>query len=212
MVRFKRKEFASIAQLGDEVDVARMQGEGILIELIKVLEFYDKGRNMKHWLLEEIVGRYFKEAIVAGYLITDCLVQFEDRNTQIISRHFVTNLNTVIPMGNKFIESVFNKFNPGKEQYRKYIKDYSTELSSMYLDIEFYKRVMKYLALSFSGQIDPRVIGFWDNSINRMQVNYDSEQRTNKDLSLASKIILECIVNIKGYEIDEIVRLKSLIN
>jgi hypothetical protein len=50
-------------------------------------------------------------------------------------------------------------------------------------------------------------MGFWDNDIDRLKVNYDKRSKTNIDLRSAEKVILKCIVEIKGYETNEISRL-----
>ena len=197
---FKRltKLFSSRAALdGIPKNVLEQQSEGVLIELIKIIEFYDRDRNMRHWISDEIVNRYFKETIRAGseLLITDTLARGENK---LPNRFF----NVKVSIGDNFIRETLGKFKPGKDQYNKYKKDYKVELDSMKHEdlVPFYKRVLKYLALSFSGQLNPKTVDFWDSIVDRTKVNYNSKSNTNRDLGEAKEILVTCIINIKGYE------------
>lgn len=203
MIILRDKNFASRAEIGARPDkCAEKQCEGVLIELIKALEFYDRQSNMKHWLLEEIVGRYFKEAVVAGTSITDCLIRGDDGPE--VKRRIGIRLTT----GDKFIEEVFDLFKPGKEQYRKYASSYKNELDNLNLDVDIYKRALKYISLTFTGQIDPDVDDFWNNKISTMKVDYNSTCSLNTEVTKKTEhLLLQCIVNIKCYSTPEMDRL-----
>lgn len=187
---------------GNPHKCAEFQGKGVLIELIKAIEFYDRQNNMKHWLLEEIVGKYFKEATAAGNLITDCLIRGEER--EISSRR----IGQVSSTGAEFVEEVFDLFAPGNEQYRKYASSYKNELDNLNLDVDTYKRVLKYISLVFAGQIDLDVDDFWSNKISTMKVDYNSTCPLNTEVTeRTERLLLQCIVNIKRYSTPEMDRL-----
>jgi hypothetical protein len=159
----KRKTFASKNAINDRPsNVIDLQAEGAMIELIKIIEFYDRETNMKHWIIEEIIGRYLKESVYPDYNETT----FSDVFARAIESNLPRRYKGFIgSSGIPFIESVLNKFKPGKEQYRKYQGSYKTELENMTFDAEFYQRAAKYIALSLTEQINPEHMGFWDNDI-----------------------------------------------
>ena len=73
MIVLRNKIFSSNAQLkGNPIHVAEYQTLGLIREIIKLIEFYDKQHNMVHWVRQEIVGKYFRETLRSGHLITDC--------------------------------------------------------------------------------------------------------------------------------------------
>lgn len=196
------KLFSSKAALnGRPENVYKDQSEGVLIELIKIIEFYDRDRNMRHWISDEIVNRYFKETVDADddLVITDIFGRLE---SDIPKRFRQQKILLGLSRGDNFIRETLGKFKPGKDQYNKYKKDYKVELDSMDPDnlVPFYKRVLKYLALSFSGQLNPKNVDFWDSTVDRTKVNYNSKSETNRDLEEAKDILVTCIINIKGYE------------
>ena len=210
MIVLRNKNFTSNAQLRNELSVAKAQGFGILIELIKIIEFYDVGQdNMRHWV-SMITNKYFEEALRKDkFTITDCLVQFENPNNMNHAlKHFRAGLRS-IPMGKTFINLAFNEFNPGKEQFKKYSREYKNVLNTMQLNTDFYTRVMKYLALSFSGQINPKKVKFSDKIVDNLIVDYDSKEDSNVNLEGAKEILLDCIVSIKGYELYGIKNLRD---
>lgn len=202
----KRKIFASTAALRHNPgQVIKYQSSGVLIELIKSIEFYDKEFNMRHWLLDEIVGKYFSETLKAkgDYKITDTLA----RGEKYLPKRFSTGKN--ISSGPKFIRETLELFKPGKEPYKKYEGTYKEELSMMNINdlVSFYQRVLRYLALSFTGQINPDLVGFWDREVDLLVVDYESQDPLTRDLKAAKKVLLKCIINVKGYETPEIRKL-----
>ena len=203
MIILRDKTFASKATIaGRPEKCAATQCAGVLIELIKVIEFYYHQNNMKHWLLEEIVGRYFSEAVNAHTLITDCLIRGDEGAT------VVKRIGNKLTTGDEFVEGVFDLFKPGKEQYRKYAPSYKTELDNMKFDVQFYRDVLKYISLVFTGQIeDPSSVDLWE--VSRMRVDYDSTHKRNTVVNDETRrLLLECIVKIMGgYKTPEMIRL-----
>lgn len=109
--------------------------------------------------------------------------------------------------GDDAIREVFGQFKKGRSENNKYSRDNSDILKIMKPDIDLYRRALKYMALSYSGQIDPRKIPFYDPLVDELQVDYMSKEATNTRGDFAYEIFIECLVNIKGYPTDEISRI-----
>ena len=210
MIVLRNKIFSSNAQLkGNPIHVAEYQTLGLIREIIKLIEFYDKQHNMVHWVRQEIVGKYFRETLRSGHLITDCFVRvIEDETTknQAAIARFGLNLFK-LSCGDNAIKEAFDEFKSGRSQNNKYSRDNSDILKIMKPDINLYRRAMKYMALSYSGQINPKVIPFYDPLIDELQVNYLSKELTNTKENIAYEIFIECLISIKGYPTDEIARI-----
>ena len=209
MILLRDKSFSSNAQLKRPTHVAELQTIGFIKEVIKLIEFYDKQHNMVHWIRQEIVGRYFRETLRARHLITDCFVRaVEDENTKNKSARIrFDDYLWHMSCGDDAIREVFGQFKKGRSENNKYSKDNSDILKVMKPDIDLYRRALKYMALSYSGQIDPRKIPFYDPLVDELQVDYMSREVTNTRGDFAYEIFIECLVNIKGYPTDEISRI-----
>ena len=218
MIIFRQKDFATKNQLKSSYDVAERQIEPLIGEIIKLVEFYDLNVNMVHWIDNIIVGDLFKTTIESDNYISDCFVRAEDNlNTPQITNRFGKSISN-LPHGKSYIKYALLKFTKGKEWYNKYRDaNYREILDNSFSEsmrkepdkvVDYYQKIMKYIALSFTGQINPEHESFWEieRKLGRMSVDYESTYPLNTKFDKAEldRLFAKCLISIKSYENDKI--------
>lgn len=221
---FKQKEFISKNQLDSaESLVAPEITLRICVEIIKTTEMIDSksGENTIHWISEKLWDNIFSVAIEKwkggnkniNYLYT--LFPFEiDRDYYFNKRGYSRNLDKLIRTLNNNGDDAFDiiikakkkvltesKSRSDKSKYYE-IFDRRSINEKFRFDNNSYLHLFKYIALSLSDQIDPKITNLHDSQVYQKRVDYDSDYLSRLSLSQAkkefNKRVATCIYNFSG--------------
>ena len=206
-----QKEFASKNSLTSINDVVVKQNPGCCKELLKLLIMNTNGDDVKHWL-NEIVNRYIKESIEgkgiktlpSGYLF----IQLENKVDGNRSKLTKKDIGSEIELGDEFISSCIisiktdkaygnSKYAERPDVKRVNEKDKKT--------LDKYKSCLKLVALSLTGQINPKNFDPFTEfyKVSKLQIDYSKGDLKTLKLSEIRKTIAQALCQgMFHYEIE----------
>lgn len=211
-----QKEFVSRSQLNDNKDLSSFDiSNRIGIEIIKTVEMIESlsKTNSMHWINEKLWKNIFSliydNSIKGNKLKYMYAFVYYEKDRTKLSRKDKT-FGAIIDKSRILSPEVFIKTLEdqvlteskaslnGQAKY-SYIFDKRSVDNKFKHSIEEYLHLFKYIMLSLSGQIDPKIIDIFDPVVYKNTVNYGSEylfklpkDKANKEFS---QRIATCIYN-----------------
>ena len=182
MLILRNKFFASKNSLNSVDDIVEKQNPGLNKELLKLLIMNSDGEDVKHWL-NEVVNRYITESIEgkgidnlpAGYLF----LQLDDRIKagKIKPKLTGKNIANEIELEDKFIASCITAIKTDKSYGNsKYAErpDVKRINEKDKKTLDKYKSCLKLVALSLTGQINPKNFDPFTEfyKVSKLQIDY----------------------------------------
>lgn len=196
-----QKEFASKNSLGSIDDVVIKQNPGLNKELLKLLIMNSNGNDVRHWL-DEIVNRYIKESIEgkgvktlpSGYLF----IQLEDKIDGNRSKLARKDIENEIELGDKFIASCITAIKTDKSHGNsKYAErpDVKGVNEKDKKTLDKYKFCLKLVALSLTGQINPKNFDPFTEfyKVSKLQIDYSKGNLKTLKLPEIRKTIAQAL-------------------
>lgn len=213
MLILRNKFFASKNSLNSVDDIVEKQNPGLNKELLKLLIMNSDGEDVKHWL-NEVVNRYIKESIEgkgidnlpAGYLF----LQLDDRIKagKIKPKLTGKNIANEIELEDKFIASCITAIKTDKSYGNsKYAErpDVKRINEKDKKTLDKYKSCLKLVALSLTGQINPKNFDPFTEfyKVSKLQIDYSKgDLRTLKLPEIRKTIAQALCQGMFYYEIE----------
>ena len=213
MLILRNKFFASKNSLNSVDDIVEKQNPGLNKELLKLLIMNSDGEDVKHWL-NEVVNRYIKESIEgkeidnlpAGYLF----LQLDDRIKagKIKPKLTGKNIANEIELEDKFIASCITAIKTDKSYGNsKYAErpDVKRVNEKDKKTLDKYKSCLKLVALSLTGQINPKNFDPFTEfyKVSKLQIDYSKgDLRTLKLPEIRKTIAQALCQGMFYYEIE----------
>ena len=203
MLILRNKFFASKNSLNSVDDIVEKQNPGLNKELLKLLIMNSDGEDVKHWL-NEVVNRYIKESIEgkgidnlpAGYLF----LQLDDRIKagKIKPKLTGKNIANEIELEDKFIASCITAIKTDKSYGNsKYAErpDVKGVNEKDKKTLDKYKSCLKLVALSLTGQINPKNFDPFTEfyKVSKLQIDYSKGDLKTLKLPEIRKTIAQAL-------------------
>ena len=203
MLILRNKFFASKNSLNSVDDIVEKQNPGLNKELLKLLIMNSDGEDVKHWL-NEVVNRYIKESIEgkgidnlpAGYLF----LQLDDRIKagKIKPKLTGKNIANEIELEDKFIASCITAIKTDKSYGNsKYAErpDVKRINEKDKKTLDKYKSCLKLVALSLTGQINPKNFDPFTEfyKVSKLQIDYSKGDLKTLKLPEIRKTIAQAL-------------------
>ena len=203
MLILRNKFFASKNSLNSVDDIVEKQNPGLNKELLKLLIMNSDGEDVKHWL-NEVVNRYIKESIEgkgidnlpAGYLF----LQLDDRIKagKIKPKLTGKNIANEIELEDKFIASCITAIKTDKSYGNsKYAErpDVKRVNEKDKKTLDKYKSCLKLVALSLTGQINPKNFDPFTEfyKVSKLQIDYSKGDLKTLKLPEIRKTIAQAL-------------------
>ena len=207
MIILRNKMFA---RPKNNIEVAENEAEGVGMEIIKISMMYMTGpkntgvgdQNIDHWLREMVENRYFADILRAKTLPLLFLFA-RNEDTPDSNRTLRDAANGVFDektsFGDEFIKDCIIKAEK-EHKYTKYLEN--DRLQDNRNKVSEFRRLFKYIALSFTHQISPSTTNYWDYEVESKNVDYRLSSKVKISKEEGRKIIAACIINYLENTVD----------
>lgn len=212
-----QKEFASKSELRDINKAIEFQSAGLCKELLKILIMNADGEDVSHWLGDMIVNKYIKECISAGVknnfpIIPGLLfIQLDNQNSLAGLKTISDTLKDNLPkmkLSDEFVASCITAIKTdrayGNNKYaeRPDVKGVNEKDKKT---LDKYKSCLKLVALSLTGQINPKNFDPFTEfyKVSKLQIDYSKgDLRTLKLPEIRKTIAQALCQGMFYYEIE----------
>ena len=202
-----QKEFASNNSLNTLNDIVRLQNPGLSKELLKILIMNTDREDIYHWLSYMVINKYIKENISAEnrnrFLIPPGIlfINLEDKSS-------IVNIKTIgkllkdylveSELGDEFISSCITAIKTDKSHGNsKYAErpDVKRVNEKDKKTLDKYKSCLKLVALSLTGQINPKNFDPFTEfyKVSKLQIDYSKGDLKTLKLPEIKKTIAQAL-------------------
>lgn len=202
-----QKEFASKSDLSNLNKIIEFQSPGLCKELLKLLIMNIDGEDVYHWLSDMIVNKYIKESISAeikhNFIIPPgtLFINLENKNSLVEIKMINDSLKNDLIKSNlsdEFIASCITAIKTDKSHGNsKYAErpDVKGVNKKDKKTLDKYKSCLKLVALSLTGQINPKNFDPFTEfyKVSKLQVDYSKGDLRTLKLPEIRKTIAQAL-------------------
>lgn len=202
-----QKEFASNSELNNINKIIKYQNPGLCKELLKLLIMNTDGEDVYHWLNDITVNKYIKECIAAGNRnrfsipLGILFINLEDKDSLIKSKTIdesIKDFVSELKLSNDFIASCITAIKTDKSHGNsKYAErpDVKGVNEKDKKTLDKYKSCLKLVALSLTGQINPKNFDPFTEfyKVSKLQIDYSKGDLRTLKLPEIKKTIAQAL-------------------